>query len=351
MTDQPVAAPSFKRPTLVDIARVCGLSRATVARALSGKGYVDPERRVLIQETANRLGYRTSTIARALRTQRSSSIGVMIADITNPIFPQIVKGIDEVLSADDHTIFLCNTDEDPAKQEAIVQSLLDRQVDGIILVSQSLTERFLALLENAPPCVYVNRRPASGALDYVGPDNAQGIALLLDHLLGLGHQRIAYIAGPKLSSTAQERLAHFRLGMAERGLAVDESLVLQGNYNIESGIAAAQALLALDQIPTAIIAANDLVAIGVITCCIKAGLRVPEDISVTGFDDAFDIHLSARYPLEVQGITTVDQPKRALGHAAGRLLLQRIADPAGPPNTIILPTVLKVRHTTGAPSR
>lgn len=344
-------AQPFKRPTLIDIARECGLSRATVARALSGKGYVDPERRQLIQKTADRLGYRTSTIARALRTQRTSSIGVMIADITNPIFPQIVKGIDEVVSTDGHTMFLCNTDEDATKQQSIARSLLDRHVDGIILVSQSLTPEFLALIENGPPCVYVNRRPATGALDYVGPDNAQGIDLLLDHLCGLGHERIAYIAGPALSSTSQERLENFRLGMEERRLSVDERMIASGNYNIESGINGARKFLELETRPTAVIAANDFVAIGVITHCQQAGLRVPEDISVTGFDDAFDMQMKALYPLPNQGITTVYQPKRELGRAAGGLLLDRIANPAGAPNTIVLPTEVRVRHTTAHPHK
>lgn len=344
------AATSQKRPTLVDIARECGLSRATVARALSGKGYVEEERRQLIQQTANRLGYRTSTIARALRTQRTSSIGVLIADITNPIFPQIVKGIDEVVAADNHTMFLCNTDEDPQKQQAIVRSLLDRNVDGLILVSQTLTDDFLKLLDHGPPCVFINRRPPEPVMDYVGPDNAQGIRLLLDHLCGLGHQRIAYIAGPASSSTAQERLSNFRSGMAARGLAVDENMVLRGNYNFESGRVAAEALAALESLPTAVIAANDFVAMGVIDYFQRRGLKVPEDLSVTGFDDAFEMQADGHYPLRFEGITTVDQPKRDLGRAAGRIMLQRISDPEGTANSIILPTQLRIRNTT-APAR
>lgn len=351
MEERLEAANPQKRPTLIDIARECGLSRATVARALSGKGYVEEERRQLIQQTADRLGYRTSTIARALRTQRTSSIGVLVADITNPIFPQIVKGIDEVVAADNHTMFLCNTDEDPQKQQAIVRSLLDRHVDGFVLVSQTLTDGFLKLIENGPPCVFINRRPPGPVMDYVGPDNAQGIRLLLDHLCGLGHKRIAYIAGPALSSTAQERLSNFRSGMTARGIAVDENMVLRGNYSFESGRAAAESLAALGTLPTAVIAANDFVAMGIIEFFQQRGMKIPEDLSVTGFDDAFEMQADGHYPLRFEGITTVDQPKRDLGRAAGRLMLQRISTPDAAPNTLILPTRLRIRDTTAPPGQ
>lgn len=335
-----------KRPTLVDIARECGLSRATVARALSGKGYVDLDRRRLVQETAERLGYRTSTIARALRTQRTSSVGVLIADITNPIFPHIVKGIDEVVSTDDHTIFLSNTDEDAQKQVAVVRSLLDRQVDGLVMVSQTLADETLKLLQHGPPCVFVNRRPHDG-VDYVGPDNGQGINLLLAHLRGLGHRRIAYVSGPSHSSTSRERLERFHSAMAASGLAVDERLVFSGNYYLETGARAAASFMAVTPRPTAILAANDFVALGIVGYLQKAGIRVPEDVSVTGFDDIFDFSLMEANALKVEGLTTVNQPKRHLGRAAGKLLLERLKEPEAPPRSVILPTELRIRDTTG----
>ena len=350
MVERVVPASPSKRPTLVDIARECGLSRATVARALSGKGYVELDRRRLIQETAERLGYRTSTIARALRTQRTSSIGVLIADITNPIFPHIVKGIDEVVSTDNHTIFLSNTDEDPQKQVAIVRSLLDRQVDGLVMVSQTLAEEAAKLLENGPPCVFVNRRPHAG-VDYVGPDNEQGIELLIAHLRGLGHERIAYISGPAHSSTSRERLAHFRVSMASCGLTVDERLVYPGNYYLETGARAAAELMTVEPPPTAILAANDFVALGVVGHLQRAGLKVPDDVSVAGFDDVFDFSLMEANALKVEGLTTVNQPKRHLGRAAGKLLLERLAEPDAPARKVILPTELCVRKTTGPARR
>lgn len=345
--NQPADGDAPKRPTLTDIARECGLSRATVARALSGKGYVSPARRQFIQQTADRLGYRASTIARALRTQRTASIGVLIADITNPIFPEMVKGVDEVVSADNYTIFLCNTDENPIRQLAIIRSLLDRQVDGLILISQTLEGESLSLLANGPPCIFVNRRSASFAGDYVGPDNRLGIEQLLDHLFALGHRRIAYIAGPAQSTTAQERRRCFEGIMAARGYPVPPEFMIAGSYQGDSGRLAAQALLRCNPAPTAILAANDYVALGVIDGLRRHGIRVPEDLSVTGFDDIFQTCFSGLYPPRAQGLTTIDQPKRELGRVAGRLMLERLARPSAPLQEIILPVTLNSRDTTG----
>ncbi|WP_413739964.1 LacI family DNA-binding transcriptional regulator [Sodalis sp. RH14] len=339
-----------KRPTLLDIARECGLSRATVARALSGKGYVNPQRRQLIHDTAERLGYRTSAIARALRTQKSATIGVLIADITNPIFPEIVKGIDEAVSVDNYTLFLCNTDEDVAKQRALIRSLLDRQVDGLILISQTVADEALALLQAGPPCVFVNRRPDPLFGDYIGPDNAMGVAQLLEHLYALGHRRMAYVAGPAASSTAQERRACFIREMARLGCPVPEGFIIAGSYQGESGRLAAAALLECAPPPTAILAPNDFVALEIIALLNERGLRVPDDISVTGFDDAFKLGVGGLYALRAQGLTTIDQPKRQLGRLAGEALLKRMAQPGAPFATTLLPTLLAVRDST-APAK
>lgn len=339
-----------KRPTLLDIARECGLSRATVARALSGTGYVNAQRRQLIQDTAARLGYRTSAIARALRTHKSATIGVLIADITNPIFPEIVKGIDEAVSLDNYSLFLCNTDEDGHKQRALIRSLLDREVDGLLLISQTLDEETLDLLQAGPPCVFVNRRPDPLFGDYLGPDNALGVTQLLEHLYQRGHRRIAYVAGPAASSTARERRACFIREMARLGCPVPDVFIIDGSYQGESGRAAAAALLQNRPRPTAILASNDFVALEIIAYLHERGLRVPDDISVTGFDDAFKQGAASRYPLCAQYLTTIDQPKRELGRQAGNALLKRMAQPGAPSAITILPTLLILGEST-APAK
>lgn len=335
------------RATLADIARESGMSRSTVSRALSGKGYVSPENKRLILDTAEKLGYRVSTIARALRTQQSMTLGVLVADITNPLFPAIVKGIDEIVSAAGYTLFLCNTDESSQRQQTLICSLLDRHIDGLILVSQTLNEASRNLLKNGPPCVFVNRIPAMLKADYIGPDNVQAINLLLAHLHGLGHRHIACITGPAQSSTAQERKEAWLAGMQRLNVPVYPGYLIEGNYHRSSGKKVVANLLQCQPRPTAILAANDIVALEVINCLIEQGISVPDDISVCGFDDVFDGYFSAVARFQDKGLTTIDQPKRVLGQEAARTLLTRINNPYVEIRRTILPVTLQVRGTSG----
>lgn len=335
------------RATLADIARESGMSRSTVSRALAGKGYVSPENKRLIIDTAEKLGYRVSTIARALRTQQSMTLGVLVADITNPLFPAIVKGIDEIVSAAGYTLFLCNTDENSQRQQTLIGSLLDRHIDGLILVSQTLSEASRKLLKNGPPCVFVNRMPATLKGDYIGPDNVQAINLLLTHLHGLGHRHIACITGPAQSSTARERKEAWLAGMQRLNFPVHPGYLIEGDYQGSSGKKVVAQLLQCQPQPTAVLAANDIVALEVINGLIEQGMSVPDDISVCGFDDAFGGYFSALARLQEKGLTTVDQPKRELGQAAARALLTRINNPQVAVSRTILPVTLQIRDTSG----
>jgi Transcriptional regulators len=304
----------------------------------------------MIEEVARKLGYRSSAIARALRTQRSRSIGVLVADITNPIFPQIVKGIDEVLSAEGHTIFLCNTDENPKRQYALASSLIDRNVDGLILVSQNLqSDEFNKLLEDGPPCIYVNRRPPNPHHDYVGSDNRQAIELLVDHLVGLGHRRIGFVTGSSNSSTASERRHHFQQELEKRGIPVDERYMFQGDYTAEGGRRAFAQMIERGIDLTAVMASNDFSALGFIDAAQNHGLSIPEDISVTGFDDTAGVNNFMTYPLPIKGVTTIFQSKRELGTLAGQMMLRRLDGSVSPqePRQAIVPVALRIRDTTG----
>lgn len=326
------------------------MSRATAARALSGKGYVDNQKRQMIEEVARKLGYRSSAIARALRTQRSRSIGVLVADITNPIFPQIVKGIDDVLSAEGHTIFLCNTDENPARQYALASSLIDRNVDGLILVSQNLqSASFNTLLDDGPPCIYVNRRPANPNHDYVGSDNVQAIELLVDHLVGLGHRRIGFVTGASNSSTAHERRRHYQQALEKRGIPFDENFVFHGDYTIDSGRRAFAEMTERGIVLTAVMASNDFSALGFIDAAQAHGLTIPGDVSVTGFDDTAGVNNFMTYPLPTKGLTTIYQSKREIGTLAGQMMLRRLdgSVPTDQAQQAIVPTSLRIRDTTG----
>lgn len=342
-----MAQSAGSRVTMADIVRESGMSRSTVSRALAGNGYVSPDKKQHILDTAERLGYRVSTIARALRTQQSMTLGVLVADITNPLFPAIVKGIDEVVSAAGYTLFLCNTDENSQRQQTLIRSLLDRQIDGLILVSQTLSEASRKLLKNGPPCVFVNRMPPTIEGDYIGPDNAQAIDVLLEHLHKLGHRHIACITGPAQSTTARERKEAYLAGMERLNFPVQPGYLIDGDYHGSSGRKAVAQLLQCQPQPTAVLAANDFVALEVINGLMELGIAVPDDMSVCGFDDAFGVHFSALARLQEKGLTTVDQPKRELGQAAARALLTRIGNPRMAISRTILPVTLQVRDTSG----
>ncbi|WP_312241596.1 LacI family DNA-binding transcriptional regulator [Pantoea sp.] len=341
------AEPVDSRATLADIVRESGMSRSTVSRALTGKGYVSPDKKELILETAEKLGYRASALARALRTQQSMTLGVLVADIANPLFPAIVKGIDEVVSAAGYTLFLCNTDENSQRQQALIRSLLDRHIDGLVLVSQTLNDASRKLLKNGPPCVFVNRMPATVKSDYIGPDNVQAINLLLEHLHSLGHRHIACITGPMQSSTARERKEAYLAGMRRLNCSVQPGYLIEGNYHGSSGKKAIAQLLRCQPQPTAVLAANDFVALELINGLTEQGIAVPDHISVCGFDDAFSMHYNALSRLQEKGLTTIDQPKRELGQAAARALLARIDNPHRAMSRTILPVTLQVRNTSG----
>jgi len=337
-----------RRITIKDVAEACGVVPSTVSNALAGKAYVRPETRKAIEEAAARLGYRVSPIARALRTQRSFSVGVLVADIANPTFPEIVRGIEDVLRAAGCTLLLCNTDESVILQAEYMRALQDRMVDGLILVSQHLgSPEIDAMLSHAPPAVLVHRRHRDRVQDYVGLDNAGGIVLGLEHLRSLGHRRIAFMCGPVESTAVAERVEAYRRFVRKHELDSDHRLVVQADYTREGGYRACATILALDPRPTAILAANDVAALGALEAAARMRVRVPRDLSVIGFDDIF---VSA---LDAIALTTIVQPKHEIGAAAAQLLLRRITSGKRNyrPKEILFPTQLVVRKTTAPPAQ
>lgn len=314
---------------------------------MSGNGYVDSETKKIVEQAARELGYRRSAIARTLRTNRSDTVGILIADISNPIFPRIVKGADEVLAPEGMTLLLCNTEGDSVKQMAFVQKMLERQADGLILVSQSLPEAVTALLAGGPPSVFVNRRPDPDAFDYVGPDNVAGIEALLAHLSVAGHRHVGYIGGPENSSTARERLGAFQEAAPRFGIVSDPDLQLLREYDYGAEREGAAELLTRSGRITAIVASNDMAAMGVIAEARSRGLRVPEDLSVTGYDGAFREPMwESLYPDRPQ-LTTIGLPRRQIGVEAARLLLRRIKAPEAAVAKMILPIEMIAGNTTG----
>ncbi len=330
--------------TIKDVAQACGVAPSTVSNALSGKGYVRATTREQVAAAAERLGYRASSLARGLRLQRTWTVGVLLADIANPFFPDLVRGMEDVLWAKHYNLMLCNTDYDKEKATAYLRHLLDKRLDGLILASTAADSPDVALLrQHGMPFVMLNRRHRTLATDYVGIDNRRGTTAAVAHLAELGHGRIAFIRGPQDSSAAEDRFSGYLDEMRRRFAVFDSRLVAPGDYSIDAGRRACARFLTLDRPPTAIVSANDFMAIGAMAVLRERGLSVPQDMSVTGFDD---IYVSA---LPWIDLTTLRPHSRELGAHAAQVLLARIDKSADGPADIVLPPTLVERGTTAPP--
>jgi len=320
--------------TLYEVARAAGVHPATASRALNPatQGRVSAATVRRVRAAADRLGYHPNQVARGLRTRRSYTVGVLLPDLTNPLFPPIVRGADEVLGPAGYSPLIVNTDNDPAREERLVTALRARQADGFIVATARRDHPLLSrLAAEDTPMVLVNRHTDDPAIPSVIADEAAGIRLAVEHLRALGHKRIGHVAGPQDLSTGDTRRRAFRQAAGERA-----PITVAGSYTEHSGATAAGELLR--EGPTAVIAANDLLALGVLDALAAAGLRCPDDVSVVGFND---MPMMSRL-----GITTVRIPHHDLGAQAARTLLARIEDPALRPGRLLLPCELIVREST-----
>lgn len=335
--------------TIVDVAKALGLAPSTVSNALHDKAIVAPSTKLRILEKTREMKYEASAAARALVTRHSFSVGVLLPDFSNPVFNEIIKGLDEALSAQGYATLIASTEGDEAKRRGAVDAFLARSVDGIVLVSQSLAPHEVEYIADAGlPAIFVHRKPIDHDtgravdidFDYVGMDNRGGLDAAVTHLESLGHRRIGLVCGPRRSSAADERTAGYRDAVARLNLECDPALIVQGNYEFIGGMEGARQLLSLAVRPTAIIAANDLMAFATMDLAQQMGLAVPHDLSIIGVDDIF---VSA-FPMI--SLTTVKQPAREIGNSVGARLLERFLTEDLPPSLVTLPAELVVRHST-----
>jgi LacI family transcriptional regulator len=333
--------------TLRDVAEAAGVHPATASRALNpatrGLVNADTARRVI--KVAESLGYRPNPIARGLKTSKSSTIGLVIPDLTNPLFPPIVRGIEEVLDAAGYSGLLVNTDNDPDRERTQVESLRSRQVEGLIVATALLQHTLLEQLQrDGVPMVMVNRRPDDVDVSSITADDAAGVHLAVDHLASLGHRRIAHLAGPETTSTGVNRARAFRAAIRDHGLDHDPSLVRTCSYwSEEAGAAGLRDLLDSGADFTAVVAGNDLVALGCYDVFTERGIVCPDEISVVGFNDMPFLD-KLRPPL-----TTIAIPHHEIGAEAARLLLDAIAEPGRAARSVLLPVSLVVRGSTAKP--
>lgn len=329
--------------TLEEIAKSTGFSVPTVSRALTNNAYpVNPETRKRIVEAARAMGYKPNLSARSLRTEQTNTIGIIVDDLLSPFVPPIVRGIQDYMKESDYLSLIVNSDWDPHVEQDAINTFVSRPVDGLIVVEYSHFAIHEALEHSNKPYMFVHRLFGSSVRNSVVPDDYSGATLAVKHLASLGHKRIAYINGPEGWHSAQRRFAGYKEELAAQGLEFDSALIQPGDWEFEGGHTAVKNLLKLDTLPTAIFAANDLMALGAIYALQDAGLNVPKDVAVVGYDNR-DFTKVFR-----PKITTVSMPVYEMGRTAAELLLKQIAEGRQDLDEIQIKGQLFVRETCGA---
>lgn len=309
--------------TIADVARRAGVSTATVSRVLSGVGRARPQTEQRVQEAARELGFRPSDVARSLKRRSTLTIGLIVSDIENPYFPQLVKAVESAAIEAGYAILLCSAGDDAERESSYLQLLVDRRVDGLIVAASTLGLRQSAWLAVAPlPVVLVNTAVPDLGIPSIVSDNAGGGRAAAEHLIGLGHRRFAYLLPPPRNLDAPGRLDGVRAALAEAALSGagrgDALAVAGGGPTVSGGEAAMRELLGREPRPTAVIAYNDLMAIGAMGAIRRAGLRVPDDVSLVGFDDvAFAAYVEPALTTLRQ--ETVEMGRWAVGHLTGEI--------------------------------
>jgi LacI family transcriptional regulator len=326
------------------IARRAGVHVSTASRVLRqaepARGWSEPARRVIA--AAAELGYRPNRLASSLRTRRSNTIGVVMPRLADTVIATICQAVESAARSAGYQLLLTTPPDETGAQLEAVDFLLSRQVDGLIVSSLHLSSPIPRLTNLSVPVIATNRHPGAWLPAVVG-DDVDGGRIAAEHLLELGHRRIGVVAGPRHASTAVERVAGFRLAHEQRDLAVDEALVVHTDFEVEGGVVGAHTLLSLAEPPTAIFAVNDTAAIGVMGAARQRGLRVPEDLSIIGYND---ISVVAQLPTP---LTTVHSPTATMGAVAVERLLAAMREE--PMRGEVLPVSLVVRSSTASVPR
>ncbi len=327
--------------SITDIAKAAGVSPSTVSRALQDHPRISVQKRTAIRALAQEMGYQPSQIARSLVTGRTRTIGVVITDVTDPFVAEVLEGAEQASREAGYSLLFATSRRDPGQEIVAARLLLGRQVDGMIVISSRNAEQYSELLKsNGTPLVLVNNELDKVNAHSVRTDNSEGIRQALTYLVGLGHTRIAFVAGPPGGRSSGERLQAFRKGCASLGAAEASALVIEGSGFLEDGQRAFAELAGWPRVPSAVVCYNDLTAIGLLAAAQAAGVRVPEELSVVGYDN---IPLSA---FTVPPLTTVEQPKQALGRLAVQSCIRALSEATV--RNVILPSRLIIRGSTSA---
>ncbi|QEU91101.1 LacI family DNA-binding transcriptional regulator [Streptomyces kanamyceticus] len=326
-----------------DVAAEAGVSVATVSRVLNSHPSVSPASRARVLAAVEALGYRPNAVARSLRTDQTRTLGLVISDVLNPYFTELARSVEEAARALGYSVIIGNADERPELQDHHVRTLLDRRIDGLLV---SPTDGGSPLMLDAAragttPMVFVDRWIPGLDVPVVRSDGRAAVRDLVAHLHGLGHRRLAIIAGPAATTTGSERVDAFRDALHEHGIALPDAYIGQGDFQAASGRRATERFLALPEPPDVVFAADNLMALGALDAIRAQGLRVPQDIGLAAFDDIpWFVHTDPP-------VTAIAQPTGDLGRAAVRALVDRIEGRS--PRSVTLPARLVVRRSCGEP--
>jgi len=329
--------------TIHDVAQRAGVSPVTVSRVINGVANVNPETRARVERAIRELGYLPNRAARSLRVRQTHTLALLVPDITNAFWTTVARGVEDAAQTRGYSVLLCNTDENPQKQSSYLEAVLQQRVDGVILAPcDNDPSRLAALQIHQTPAVLIDRRVNDWDGDWVISDSLGGARALVEHLLRLGRQSIAVVTGPRGASTSEDRVTGYRLALLSAGMEFNPRLVRYGEFRAPSGREQTHRMLDEGLRPDAILAANNVLAMGVLEALNERGLRVPQEVALVCFDDLPD--LAQFFPF----LTVAAQPAYDMGLNAAQLLLSRI-DAAGPlqPRRIVLPVRLVLRYSCG----
>ena len=341
--------PEGKVPERMDIrtiARAANVSIATVSRAMNHVPTVNPKMAKRVWEVIDELDYFPNTQARALVSGRSRLFGLIVSEITNPFFPELIQGFEDIAVEAGYEILVSSTNYDPKRMSHCIRRMLERKVEGVAVMTFGIEEPLLEqLAKRKVPLVFVDMGPLRPGISVLKVDYHHGIRQGVQHLAALGHRNISFISGPMKLHSAQSRVAAFSQSLQECGIAPGQHLIVEGDHTMEGGIAAMENILAAKTRPTAVMCSNDMTAIGVLHKLYRAGLKVPDDFSVIGFDD---IHIAA---VTIPPLTTIQMSRFELARAAVTALRAHAegAAESAQKREFSIQTNLVVRESTGFP--
>ncbi|MFZ6814012.1 LacI family DNA-binding transcriptional regulator [Undibacterium sp. Rencai35W] len=328
--------------TMKQVAEKARVSTTTVSHVINNTRVVSEDARERVLSVIQELRYIPSAVARSLKNDKTHTLGMMIPNNSNPYFAEVIQGIEDESFRLGYNIILCNSYDDPKKQAAYTRVLMEKRIDGLILVSSGIDLELTQLLaDEAIPKVLVDREVPGVAADFIEADHEQGGYLATKYLLDLGHRRIACVSGPKTLLPSGDRVSGYLRALKEASIDFNSDYLAHSDFTSQGGFSAFQQLLALPDRPTAIFASNDLMAIGGLCAAQQAGVRIPEELSVIGYDDI------ALASFSTPPLTTIAQPKYEIGVLTARVLVNRIVNAELPLRREMLETKLTVRQSTG----